>query len=462
MTLSFLRRRALFSLGLSSLAVLVGNPAFAEGPVATLGVPQDATPAAQSADAVACDPPPAALPNFCGSLYERSYFTGDWDGYRTCLAESGIMFEGNVTQYFQGVSSGGTNTTFKYGGHADYLLNMDMDKVAGMKGLFLKLRAENQFGEFVNRDTGALIPVNTSGLLPHGEDHVLALTDVLFTQFFSESFGVFFGKLDTLDGDPNAFASGRGKTQFMNSALVFNPVALRTTPYSTNGFGFVILQDRQPIFTFSVIDSTDSATTVNIDDFGEKGVTLAAELRLPTCFFGLPGHQLVGATWSSRNVAILDQDIRVILPPPVGAPPERASDSWSVYYNFDQYLVVDPCDPNRGWGIFGRAGIADEATNPLEWLVSVGVGGSSPISCRERDTWGIGYYHAGASDELPAVLNLGDGDGVELFYNMEVTPWFHLTADVQFIDQGFGGIPALGISEPDTAVVLGLRGKIDF
>jgi porin len=224
----------------------------------------------------------------------------------------------------------------------------------------------------------------------------------------------------------------------------------------------VIVQDQQPIFMFSVIDTKGSPTTIGIDDFGEEGVTIAPELRLPTCFFGLPGHQLVGATWSSRNVAILDQNIRVILPPPVGAPPERASDSWSVYYNFDQYLVVDPCDPKRGWGIFGRAGFADEDTNPLEWLVSIGVGGSSPISCRERDTWGVGYYHAAGSDELPEVLNIGDGNGVELFYNIEVTPWFHLTADVQFIDSGFGGIPALGLSEPETAVVLGLRGKIDF
>jgi porin len=51
---------------------------------------------------------------------------------------------------------------------------------------------------------------------------------------------------------------------------------------------------------------------------------------------------------------------------------------------------------------------------------------------------------------------------VELFYNIEVTPWFHLTPDLQIIDSGFGGIPDLGLQEPDTAVVVGLRGKIDF
>ncbi|GEM_PF-5862084 len=73
-------------------------------------------------------------------------------------------------------------------------------------------------------------------------------------------------------------------------------------------------------------------------------------------------------------------------------------------------------------------------------------------------------FHLAASDEFgPALGSLfGDTDGVELFYNIEVTPWFHLTADLQIIDQGFEGAPALGVKDPDPAVIIGLRGKIDF
>ena len=43
---------------------------------------------------------------------------------------------------------------------------------------------------------------------------------------------------------------------------------------------------------------------------------------------------------------------------------------------------------------------------------------------------------------------------MELYYNATITPWFHLTADLQFVQ------PA--VSDNDTAVVLGLRGKIDI
>lgn len=54
-----------------------------------------------------------------------------------------------------------------------------------------------------------------------GSDDVY-LTDVRFTHMLSESFVVFAGKLDTLEGDPNTFAGGRSKTQFPNMAFVID------------------------------------------------------------------------------------------------------------------------------------------------------------------------------------------------------------------------------------------------
>ena len=334
-----------------------------------------------------------ALPDCTDCIWCRSSFTGDWLGHRDHLAENGVTFEGDVTQYYQGVAAGGLEQDFKYGGHADYVVNMDLGKLGAWQGLFLTLRGESQFAEFVNRDTGALLATNTEGLIPTAGGQETALTNVLLTQFMSEKFAVFAGKLDTFDGDMNAFAHGRGKNQFMNVALVGPPVAFRTVPYSTYGAGFTIVRELEPIFTFTVMDPVDHATTGPGDLFAE-GVTLNPELRLPTCFLGRPGHQLVGGTWSSREVAELG---RLIVPP--GVTPQR-SDSWSLYYNFDQYLVVDPCDPTHGWGVFGRAGIADKETHALDWLLSFGIGGNSPISGRESDTFGVGWYYSSTSDEL--------------------------------------------------------------
>jgi len=131
----------------------------------------------------------------------------------------------------------------------------------------------------------------------------------------------------------------------------------------------------------------------------------------------------------------------------------------SLYYNFDQHLFVDSSDPTKGWGLFGRAGRADKATNPIGWFLSAGVGRNSMIPRRSHDTFETGYYYAGTSSDfgpLPAVAlgGVGDGHGTEPYYNIPVTDWFRLTADAQFIT------PA---REPvDSSVLLGMRGVLAF
>lgn len=373
------------------------------------------------------------------------------------LPQHGIMMENNITQFYMGVVNGGQEQEFRYGGHGDYLMNADLSKMGGPEGLFLKVRAEHRFGESMAGTTGALLPSNVAADLPVPDSEELYLTNVLFTQMLSETFGVFFGKLDTLDGDANAFAHGRGIKQFSNMAFVANPIVLRSVPYSTLGTGFVILgAEGVPVFTFSVLNPTDTTRTSGFDELFEEGVVLVPELRLPTNFFGLPGHQLFGGSWSSRTYASLDQDPRIILP---NVPINAETETWSLYYNFDQYLVVDPCNPKRGWGLFGRAGIADAETNPIEWIVSAGVGGSSMITGREADSFGVGWYYTGTSDEVSPFLQnalggLGDGQGVEMFYNIAVTKNLTVTPDAQVI------IPAR--DQIDTAVLLGVRANLAF
>jgi porin len=280
------------------------------------------------------------------------------------------------------------------------------------------------------------------------------LTDVLFTQMFSESFGVYFGKLDTLDGDQNAFASGRGITQFLNAGMVFNPVVARTIPYSTLGVGFVVLEGREQIFNFGVLNTVDTASTSGFSELFNNGAVLITEARAPTNFFGRPGHQLIGGTWSSREFVALDQDPRVLLPGN-DIPIAKRDGSWCLYWNCDQYLRMYSAAPTRGWGVFARSGVSDANPNPLQSFLSVGIGGDSPVLTRPRDRFGIGYYWAGTSRQLaPLIDNIGDGQGVELFYNYAVTNWFYLTPDLQFID------PAR--PDVDDAIVVGLRGEMVF
>ncbi|TWT75612.1 Carbohydrate-selective porin, OprB family [Posidoniimonas polymericola] len=381
--------------------------------------------------------------------------TGDWLGNRAWLAEHGVTFNLDVANFYMGVASGGLERHFPYGGHGDYVTNVDFGKLCGREGLFLKIRAEHRFGENINRSTGAFLPAAVLADLPVADSEQLLLTNVLFTQALSERFAVFFGKLDTLDGDANAFAHGRGKTQFSNVGFVANPIALRTVPYSTLGCGFAVLgEGGEPVFSYMVLNPTDTADTDGFDELFAEGVAMAAELRLPTNFAGMPGHQLFAATWNSRDYVSLGQDPRVVFP---NVPINEVTGSWSAYWNFDQYLVHSGCDPTVGWGVFGRAGVADDRANPLAWFLSFGVGGHNMMAGHEADTFGAGWFISGTSNEVGPLLQatlgpLGDGQGVELFYNWQATPWLNVTPDLQVI------VPAR--EQVDTALALGVRAVV--
>ena len=88
----------------------------------------------------------------------------------TGLDQRGIVFNTNFTQFYQGVAHGGRDQQFVYGGHGDYVLNVDFDKLVGQQGLFMQMRAEHRFGQDVNFRTGALMPASILMSLPSLDD----------------------------------------------------------------------------------------------------------------------------------------------------------------------------------------------------------------------------------------------------------------------------------------------------
>ena len=83
----------------------------------------------------------------------------------------------------------------------------------------------------------------------------------------------------------------------------------------------------------------------------------------------------------------------------------------------------------------------------------MGISGTSPLSGRTLDTFGVGYYFLGVSDVLKQDVRqsapLRNDQGVELFYNAAITPWIHISPDLQVIDPFE--------KKADTALVVGLR-----
>lgn len=431
-------------------------------------VPETTTPSTTPAPDVPNESPPLqslipTLPDYSGDWKTRQFLTGDWGGARTNLAEQGILLDLSLTQVFQGNVHGGadTNNASRYSGSWDLRLKFDTARMGLWPAGLLELHAESFFGDSVNDEASSAS--NNDALFPLPGNRDVMLTQFSYTQALSEHFGFVVGKLDITGGDKNEFAWMNGRN-FLHSSFCWNPITARTIPYAPLGAGIFVIGD-WGLWTLSVLDTEGTPNESGFDTVFHGGTSVATEVRFNVKPFGLPGHQLAGATWSDKNFIALEQDPRVGITLPrhpllrlalIDLSLERESSSWSFYYNFDQYLYVEPQDETQGVGLFGRFGISDGQANPIETFYSFGIGGKGIIPERDNDKFGIGYYYIGYAGALPERLGISSAQGIEMFYSIEVTPWFHVTPDLQVI------INPGGSDDRDVAIVYGLRAEMSF
>ncbi|MFO0826818.1 MAG: carbohydrate porin [Phycisphaerales bacterium] len=415
--------------------------------------------------------PPGLVPlvDYTGDLWTRQRLTGDWGGARTTLADVGIQFDVEFTQVMQSVVDGGRDSGTRYGGGLDYNLLLDLHRMGILDGAIVQFRAESRYGESANDIAGPLLPVNTDAFFPLttplDNDIGIALTTLKYTQFFSEHFAIFLGKFDTIEGDPNEFASGRGQSQFMNGNFVFPTAPIMMAPYSTLGAGILVAPIKGVTISSLVYSVKDSSTTSGFENIGD-GTSWLTEADFQYRLGDLPGGQNIGFGYAfDATFAQLNQ--RFTFQPGQGLSPPTTSSTWAVYWSGWQYVwVKDPSDApinvldgiqdRQGLGLFARFGVADQDVNPIEWTATGGVGGKGLIPGRDNDTFGVGLYYL-SLQTLRLYSHVGVSDhsqGLEAYYNVSITPATDLTFDVQVADAPFPGI--------DTAVILGLRLGLKF
>jgi porin len=382
--------------------------------------------------------------------------------------EKGIKLDLSLTQIGQGVVTGGKSDDWAYGGRANITANLDTQKLGLWPGGFMTVEFESNWSDSVNGDTGALMPVNTNQLFPVPIGDNVALPQLSFAQFVSPYAGAIVGKLDTLTGDANEFAHGKGDRQFFNTALSINPVAL-AVPYSTLGAGLIVLPTKDPaaaLVQLSVLQAKGKATRSGFDDISSDNLVFAGEGRVRTDLFGLTGHQLVGGFYSNAEYTSIDQRLGFVVE---NRELVRKRDTWAVYYNFDQFLHEIDREAGRGFGLFGRFGASEGNPNPVRYFVSIGLGGTGAMRSRPLDRFGVGFYYADINNptlQTPFFTRsfLGDEWGGELFYNFALTPWMLLTPDLQVVAPSQQArLVNLGQRETvDTAVILGARLQLLF
>lgn len=404
---------------------------------------------------------PAAVNPYEGDLFKRMRLTGDWGGHRSALKEKGLVFDLLATQFYQGVAGGGRIREFEYGGKLDYLFHGDGGALGILPGSFLDIHAETRFGNSVNNIDGLIAPSNIAMQFPTPDGSVTSITGFKMTQALSPNFAVYLGKINTLDEYPLKYSPGMGNNRpglegFMNTSLVFNPIAARTLPYATGAVGFAILQEGEPLFTLTVFDPEERAAR-GMQGLYSEGMVLVPDLLLKTRFLGKQGKFNFGGTYSSAKYTSTEPAAYLAIPPGEGPAPVETG-SWCLYSNFYQALWVDAADEKRTWGVFGEFGISDGNPNPVRYVTNAGLGGRSPFSGRTLDTFGIGFFYMGLSDQFKALTSTRipqqNEYGVELFYNYAITPWCRLTTDLQFAEPSTKPLA--------TAILAGLRLQMLF
>lgn len=373
-----------------------------------------------------------------------------------CMASQGFTYDIVVPQFYQGVTHGGQDEEFEYGGKVDQYFILDGGKLWGMQGFSVTMHVETRYGDDVNRQAVGLAPVNLAMLMPKEGEHDTAITNLTFQQALSEEWLVAFGKFNGIDLWQGLYPqTGRGVDGFMQASIAFPLGAARVIPLSFMGVGVTKLYEAKPQAGLLVFDNQDVSTTSGFDDMFQNGANILAYYRFFHDLGGLPGSQLFGGVWATGEYVSFDPLSFVILPGE-GVIVDRQGGAYTLLYILEQTLWADPCHKEQNVGLLSQWALSDPDTSPFNWSCNVAIQATGMNRSRPQDTIGVGYFHSGLSntfvDSLSPAFDLGDLDGVELYYKAPVNDFFHLTADLQVIE------PAE--EQLNTAVVFGLRATL--
>jgi porin len=403
------------------------------------------------------------------SIWTRDKLTGDWWGGRTYLTDHGIDIDLRLSQYYQGVASGGRNTNSEYGGTMDYRLNVDTNKLLGTwKGFSVNMHARTRFGQDVNADAGEMTLPNTGLLMPlPGDYHGTDITGLTVNQYFpvgKEHLGLFtLGKLDILDAVTLFFPSvGYGQEGFwnVNSMVTALPWFGAVNGLSLYGGWLATINKEAQIGQSAIlVTGTKNVTTEwsSVSDSFQDGAWIAAFHRFLYKLNDKPGYFMVFGGFSTREQASNEERDFVFIPGQ-GIESTEEKKPWDIALYLRQVFWQAEGDPNRNANFMIGGTVGPDNPQFAQWNIFANVEAYGPMKSRPHDRMGVSGWYNGLSnnftDLVSPVADLRNLYGFEAYYNFAVTKWAHLSADLQLVKNEWEG--------DDLAVIPGARLVIDF
>ncbi len=379
----------------------------------------------------------SSLANFLWSWSKQDYFTGNWGGHREKLEDKGIDIFGFFYATVLGNPVGGRAKGVSYAGLLDVFINLDLEKLIGLKGSSFRISGYWSSGRSLTEDfIGNFFDVSSAF---NGDS--AGLYQLYFQQsLFGDLLNIAVGRLATGDD----FMTSPIFYNFVSLAFDQNPVSIffnipsfTANPASTWGIRAKVAPVKEFYAMFGLYDSNPATGRIRFRDFepsfngegliiGELGFSVNEHQDSD----GLPGNYKIGAYYDTSDFALLSD------------PGAKRSGNYGFYLLMDQ-MIYREGGPGSDEGLTPFATFTLAPSNDINtfpFFFSTGMVYEGLFPSRDTDTTSFGFSYGNVSKEL-----IGQDFEVlmELTHIFNITPWLSVQPDVQYIIHpgGAGEIP---------------------
>jgi porin len=414
--------------------------------------------------AARADEPAPANPGLSSWLRDN-YLTGNWNGTRTDLEAKGITLRAHHIAETAANPVGGLRQGAAYTEQVDAGADFDLEKLMGWPKAKLHVTFTQRAGQSLAANAiGSIISVQEV----YGAGQNLRLAELSYEQLLLEDrLRIKLGWLHASDD----FATSPIYCYFQNNgfcgqiAIVVNSGFTIYPTGSWGGMAKISLSDE--IYFQTGVYEVNPTLAAPANGFklglsGATGVIMPAQLgwqpRLGAA--GLKGHYRLGGYYDTSDVPYLGS--------PIGGPQALARGRWGFYGQADQMIYRAAPGTDRGLTAFAVLAYAAPDTAMLEYIAQVGLLQRGTFAGRDDDSIGLGISYSRISSTLVAAQNAANAASpgsvsvqsaettIELNYRAQLTPWFSLMPNLQYV------IRPNGVTTIPNAFVLGLQVRLTF
>ena len=352
-------------------------------------------------------------------VFGQAHGTGDWFGLRSDLEQHGIFVEAALIADVSTNFTGGLKRGTVYRQLFDLNIAFETEPLLGWEGGLLFIDFQN----FAGKDGTAELVGDFQAFDNIDADDFAVLYELWYEQVFADGLVVVtIGKVDA----NGLFAYADLGGEFINSSAGFPPtiVAFPTYPDPAMSVNVFVHPTDWLYAGFGWYDgSSDTGGRGPSGFFHDTGGyfligELGGQWELPQ---GLTGRVAVGG-WGHTGEF------------------ERLADGAEQDGVTGMYMIVEQtlwrkqpevADDDQGVGVFMQYGYADPAVSEAEHFLGGGIICNGPLPGRDHDAAGmyLGYAHFSRQAGLSK-----DGElAIEWMYKYQVTPYFAIKPDLQYI-----------------------------